>query len=212
MNKTLLLKDVTTMRKCSICKSYITLETELEDIAYQGKLLSHVSCMKDKMRKKKNSKLTFEDVEILVSDIKSESKLRIENIIYKNHLYQYLMRHYNVILIPVYIYQKMEQMFSGEFKGMSKKLLPEHLLDMFQKKASFLDNIRHKNRIDGTGRINYDLAVLISKYNGYLEWLDKMKNEEIKVEGYTIQNGGVGLTTMIQKKEMEKSEEDIFEE
>jgi hypothetical protein len=73
----------------------------------------------------------------------------------------------------------MEQIFKGEYKNMSSPIPPEHILDMFQRRQGYLDKIYHKEKMDGVSRINYDLAVLISKYNGYLEWIEKSNKEEV---------------------------------
>lgn len=211
IDKTILL-NFTTMRKCYGCKEYLTLEKEEGNVCYKGDNLFHVSCLKKKYLSKKGNKLSENDVNVLIEDLVGDSRIKIETIIYKNHLYKYLQSHYDCILLPNYIYTKLEKMFLGEYKNMSSPLPPNHLLDMFCRKASFLDKIYHKEKMDGVSRINYDLAVLISKYAGYLDWMGKKDTEEKKIEHYTIQNEGIGLTTMVYNKKIEKDEEDIFDE
>ena len=188
MDKTILL-EFTTMRKCCVCKNYITLEKELDNIIYYGttsknKLIYHRECLKKKMLSKKGNKLSEGDVDILIDDLFKDGIGHIEGLIYKNHLYLLLMKHYDIITLPNYIFTKMEQIFKGEFKKMNKPVPPEHLLDMWQKKMSFLDGLYHKEKMDGVSRINYDLAVLIAKYPSYLDWMGKTKTEKKEVVQY----------------------------
>ena len=221
MDKTILLK-FQTIRKCVICKSYLTLEKELESdsVIWYGtteknRAIYHKDCLKKKMFTKRGNKLSEVEVGELVDGlcgVGSDSLNHLDRLVYKNHLYLYLMQKYDIITIPNYIFTKMEQIFTGKFKTMSKPIPPEHLLDMFQRKASFLDGIYHKEKLDGVSRINYDLAVLVNKYPSYLDWLGKRESEGKKIVEYTIQNEGIGLTTMIPKNETIKRDEDIFEE
>lgn len=190
MDKTILLQ-FSTIRKCSLCHSYITLEKELDSnsvlwygTTLKNKTIQHKQCLKKKMLSKKGNKLSEGDVDILLDDLFKDGVGHLERLVYKNHLYLMLMRKYDIITLPNYIFTKMELVFNGKFKTMNKPVPPEHLLDMWQRKQSFLDGLYHKEKIDGVGRINYDLAVLIAKYPGYLDWLGKTKTEEKEVVQY----------------------------
>jgi hypothetical protein len=102
----------------------------------------------------------------------------------------------------------MEQIFKGEFKKMNKPVPPEHLLDMWQKKMSFLDGLYHKEKMDGVSRINYDLAVLIAKYPSYLDWMGK-KNSDKKMIEERSREERVSIN-LISKINSNEKEEDIF--
>ena len=57
---------------------------------------------------------------------------------------------------------------------------PEDLLDMWKQKRNYLDKIAEQNRkkgneILGINRVNYDLAILLSKYDSYLKWKEQQK-------------------------------------
>lgn len=212
LDKTILIEKYKTMRKCYHCKEYLTLEESLDEICYKGKHLFHISCLKKKMLSVKRGRLSESDIDILIGDMVSDSRKKIETIIYKNHLYKYLQEHYDCILLPNYIFTKFESIFLGKFKDMTAPIPPEHFLDMFQRKANWLDKMYHKEKIEGVSRINYDVAVLMNKYGNYLDWISKGKTEQKKIESYTIQNNGVGLTTMIVSGNKRQAEEDIFEE
>lgn len=194
MDKTILL-DFKTIRKCSVCHSYITLEKELESnsvlwygTTLKNKTIQHKQCLKKKMLSKKGNKLSEGDADILLDDLFKDGVGHLERLVYKNHLYLYLMKKYDIITLPNYIFTKMELVFNGKFKTMNKPVPPEHLLDMWQRKQSFLDGLYHKEKIDGVGRINYDLAVLIAKYPGYLDWLGKKESDKKMIEEKSLED------------------------
>lgn len=78
----------------------------------------------------------------------------------------------------------MDSVYKGEYKGLKKPVPPEHLLDMWEQKKSYLLKIYERNRthgkeIDGLQRVYYDLAILLSKYDSYLSWKDKQENVQM---------------------------------
>jgi len=105
-------------------------------------------------------------------------------------LFNYLQDKYGITKLPKHFFIKMSNIFNGKLDGLSKPILPEHMYDMWIKKSAYLDKINNNNitkgkKMDAYVRLNYDLAVLMSKYDNYLEWLDKQKalsseNESLK--------------------------------
>lgn len=76
----------------------------------------------------------------------------------------------------------------GNYKGQGKPIPFEDLLDMWERKMPYLTRTYQKNcdkgkRIDGIARVMYDLAILMSKYDSYLEW--KSMNETQKTTEIT---------------------------
>ena len=74
----------------------------------------------------------------------------------------------------------MDEIFSGIYKGLSKEIPPEDLLDMWKRKKNELDRINNSNsrkgkNLIGVARINYDLAILLNKYDSYLKWKEDQK-------------------------------------
>lgn len=180
MDKTIIL-DFKTMRKCGDCHKYITLENELDNVVYKGKVIYHVDCLKKKMLSKKGCKLSVGDVDVLIEDLRLDGIGHVEELIYKRHLYGYLMQYYDVIDFTRRVYTKMEQIFTGNFKNMSRKIPPEHLLGMWQKQRikSVLDkNFRSLKNED---KFHYDLAIVIKEYPSYMEWVEKKKIEEKRI-------------------------------
>lgn len=116
--------------------------------------------------------------------IKAKSKEinRKEN---HNKLVNYFMDTYSIRVIPQYFYSKLAQINNGTFKGISKGIPYNHLYEMFKIKQSELDRIANNckkkgNELVGISRLNYDLAVIVNKYDGYLQW--KQKQEILEAE------------------------------
>lgn len=117
------------------------------------------------------------DLEIVRKKILSKNREnnRKENL---NRLIKYLIDTYNVSSFPNYFYTRLAQINNGTFKGVKVGIPYEDLLDMFKRKQKNLDNIAFRNKkigkdMVGINRINYDLAILINKYDEYLEWKNK---------------------------------------
>ena len=84
------------------------------------------------------------------------------------------------INMPTTVWQKLSDIYNGTFKGMSVGIPPEHLLDMWKRKINMLNGIAYRNKTKGIvmgfdKRINYDLSILINKYDSYLRWLEKQR-------------------------------------
>ncbi len=112
--------------------------------------------------------------------LQNENQEEINNIISKERLYKWLQNTYNTVVLPGYFYIKMDEIFSGIYKGLSKDIPPEDLLDMWKRKKNELDRINNSNsrkgkNLIGVARINYDLAILLNKYDSYLKWKEDQK-------------------------------------
>ena len=135
----------------------------------------------------------------------------------KDILYKFIQNKYEITLLPKHFFMKMAKVYKGTLQGISRPIPPEHLYDMWIRKSSYLDKVHMQNiskgkKIEGYVRLNYDLAILISKYDDYLKWLDKqkyLKNEkEIVKEIISTEN----VTHMINnEKENKKESDNLFE-
>jgi hypothetical protein len=98
----------------------------------------------------------------------------------RNILFTYVQTKYNIVKLPKQFFIKMSNIFSGKLNGLAKPIPPEHMYDMWVRKSSYLDklysnNISKGKKMDSYVRLNYDLAILLSKYEDYLSFLDKQK-------------------------------------
>ena len=202
IDRSILLKYIT-MRKCFSCKEYICLENEWNSenkVIHYMKGVYHRECLKRDMLKSKRVKRNEEEVELEIDRLVRDSDLLLYGIVVKNHLFKYLYDSYSIVLLPNYIFVKLEEMFKGEYKGMTKRIPPEHLLEMFERQQKFLDNIYHKEKLNGVQRINYDLAVLIAKYPGFLDWKAREVKDIDTTEKFIV-NKKIDFTNVQSKKE-----------
>ena len=100
-------------------------------------------------------------------------------------LTDWLMVQYNITRLSSYFCLKLARVYNGTEKNMSKPIPCEDLFYMWKSKLEELDKIAENNRrkgieIIGENRLNYDLAVLIGKYDKYLAWKNKHKIEQIE--------------------------------
>lgn len=115
-----------------------------------------------------------------LDQIRKESYQHLSLSITKENVFEFIKDAYDVTIIPTTVWQKLGEIYSGTFKGMSVGIPPEHLLDMWKRKIDMLNGIADRNKTKGIvmssdKRINYDLSILINKYDSYLKWLEKQK-------------------------------------
>jgi len=161
-------------RKCFHCKEYIELDND--NFVYIKDKYYHFNCAIEKQLYKKRNKLSIEQL----LDIQKQNKIELEYRITKDKLFRWLQNTYNTVVIPKYFYIKMDEIFNGTYKGLSKGIPPEDLLDMWKRKQTELDRINNSNNkkgkcLIGSARIQYDLAVLLNKYDSYLKWKEQQK-------------------------------------
>lgn len=165
-------------RKCKCCKEY--LDIEKDNFVYYKKRYYHFDCAVNETLDRKNNKLSKEQCVDKFTQLQNENREEINNIINKERLYKWLQNTYNTVVLPSYFYIKMDEIFSGIYKGLSKDIPPEDLLDMWKRKKNELDRINNSNsrkgkNLIGVARINYDLAILLNKYDSYLKWKEDQK-------------------------------------
>lgn len=114
----------------------------------------------------------------------------------------WIFQNYEVTLLPKYFYMNLSKIAKGEYKGLAKPVPWADLLDMWQRKWSYLEKVHIKNEqqgkhLEGMARINYDLAIVLSKYDSYLSWKaeceaeQKLKKQEQQMQiNYSCINNG----------------------
>jgi len=119
--------------------------------------------------------------------IKKFSDAHLLLAIEKQCVYEFILDTYDINIIPTNIWEKIDNIYNGTFKGMSIGIPPAHLLDMWKRKIPTLNDIANKNLTKGihmtsAQRLNYDLSILVNKYDSYLKWLEKQKILEAEKE------------------------------
>lgn len=173
-------------RKCGCCKEYFYISNnDIDNAIYYDKQTYHSSCFINICNKR--SKMKREDISqkwtwVLnhLDQIRKESYQHLSLSITKENVFEFIKDAYDVTIVPTTVWQKLSEIYSGTFKGMSVGIPPEHLLDMWKRKIDMLNGIADRNKTKGVvmssdKRINYDLSILVNKYDSYLRWLEKQK-------------------------------------
>jgi hypothetical protein len=178
-----------TIRKCKQCKENIVLETD--DFLIYKESYYHFNCFIVFLTSKKRGAVSEDIARGQAEQLREESKSKGREVIAKNHLYRWIQRNYDMVSLPTFFYQKMEDIFNGNWKDMTEGISPEDLLEMWIRKKQDLDKIAGYNKgvgkaLKDVARINYDLAVLINKYGSYKRWkenqvlVDQKRKETIE--------------------------------
>lgn len=191
-------------RKCAICGNLFNILEN--DYVFFRNGVTEVECYKNyKMSKGKTEEIINAELEEMLDVARKDKNEKIQKEIEKSrrkaraksrelnrkknldNLIKYFTSIYNISYYPTWFYSKLAQINNGTYKGMSDGIPYEDLLDMFKKKQGYLDKVaynksKNSNEITGISRINYDLAILISKYDEYLAWKNKQKIIENTIE------------------------------
>ncbi len=173
-------------RKCGCCKEYFYISNDnIEDAIYYDKQTYHSSCFinicnKRSRMKRENISQKWTWVLNNLDQIRRESYQHLSLAITKENVFEFIKDSYDVTIVPTTVWQKLSDIYNGTFKGMSVGIPPEHLLDMWKRKINMLNGIAYRNKTKGIvmgfdKRINYDLSILINKYDSYLRWLEKQR-------------------------------------
>ncbi len=174
-----------TIRKCHECHEKIILEKD--PFILDKEIYRHYDCFIKYLLNKKRNKVNKDEAIKIADSKKEESRLLVKSIIAKNHLYQWIQRSYNIVTLPSCFFTKMDAVFNGTYKGMAIGIPPEDLLDMWERKwkdlcNTYAWNIAKGKIIDDVGRINYDLAIILSKSTSYYKWKEKQKKNNLESE------------------------------
>ena len=173
-------------RKCGCCKEYFYISNDnIEDAIYYDKQTYHSSCFinicnKRSRMKRENISQKWTWVLNNLDQIRRESYQHLSLAITKENVFEFIKDSYDVTIVPTTVWQKLSDIYNGTFKGRSVGIPPEHLLDMWKRKINMLNGIAYRNKTKGIvmgfdKRINYDLSILINKYDSYLRWLEKQR-------------------------------------
>ena len=186
-------KNIGIKRKCSCCgEDFYISKDNIDDAIYYDKKTYHSSCFINICNKR--SQMKREDVSqkwtwVLnhLDSIKQESYEHLKLAVAKENVFNFIKDTYDITIIPTTVWQKLSNIYNGTFKGMTYGIPPEHLLDMWERKIDMLNGIANRNNTKGRTmnvdqRINYDLSVLVNKYDSYLKWLEKQKILEAEKE------------------------------
>lgn len=159
-------------KHCYICGEEIQLSLPYSNdyIRYQSKWYC-VDCFSKSVSKK-----------VLANDWLGKTKKYVEDTVSKDEIDTFFKTHYNISLIPSYIYIRLESIYKGTYKGLAQPISPYELLDILLQKEEYLDKCIRKKGISGTSAINYVIAVACGMYSSYREWKNQLAAEQAEAE------------------------------
>ena len=122
-----------------------------------------------------------------IDEYNQKARLLLEPRLLEDKVYRFILDNYNYIgSVPAYVFTKLKSIYKGTYRGLAKPIPPSDLLDMWKRQMKYLKKNRtfliQKGTMDEdnpTHQVNYDLAVLVGKYDSYLRWKEKQKLNEV---------------------------------
>lgn len=176
------------VKKCTICKEQIYVERKDEDYFCNDKrnIFKHSDCyIKQQMSKKRNPK-TYDECMNDILEFKKIVYVPKKNI--RKEVTDFIYSMYGITSLPKHFFIKLDSIYSGTASNLSRPIPPEDLLDMWRQKKSYLEDIAEKKRKQNGEplpiyvQINYDLAILLGKYDSYLQWKEKTRMSSLESE------------------------------
>lgn len=203
------------VKKCSICKEQIYVERKDEDFFCNEtkRVFKHSHCYIDQQMSKKKKPKTYEECMEDIKEFKKIVYVPTKNI--RKEVTDFIYDMYGITSLPKQFFIKLDSIYSGTASNLSRPIPPEDLLDMWKQKKLYLEEIAEKKRKQNGEpfplylQINYDLAILLSKYDGYLQW--KEKNRMASLESVKVSKDAAskieyeGVKTLKSKNEEKSS-------
>ena len=120
---------------------------------------------------------------VLKGDWFAKTKEYVLQEVSKDDLYNYFVSHYQASNVPKRVFIRLDSIYKGTAKGLAQPIPPHELLDMLERKESYIDKqFIKKNITDSTTKINYALTTVCGSYNSYKEWKAGLEAERIASE------------------------------
>lgn len=180
-------------RKCAKCKEKIQIGlNNIDDVIYYKKSYYHKECFIEKANKSASTnRSTAKEWQSALdnfSDIEKETKEVLRQSIGRDMLNDWLLKHYDIDVVPSYFWQLVADLRNGKYKSKRcKPIYTDTLAAMWKWGQVNLDKVyaNNKNKRQGpnsdTDRLNYDLAVLLSHANDYKKYVTRTKEEASEI-------------------------------
>jgi len=130
----------------------------------------------------------------------------------KDNLYKFFVKHFQAEYVPPYIFKRLENIYSGCEKGLTQPIPPHELLDIIERKESYLDKqFIRKGITDSTTKINYALTTACGSYKSYKEWRAGIEAEQEAVkQSKADQQYSAAFNRMTKTRSTESKKESMF--
>lgn len=176
-------------RKCDECKRTLIIDRNNSSncIIFDGKAFCYNCFIKSCTRKaanprtKKIWKEALEDLDSVVNETKSS----IQKTYLRDDIFNYMLKMYDVTFIPSKIFTKLAAINDGTYVGLGKGIPLQEFFAMWKDCQTNLNEAarqyarRNNKTLDGPNRINYDIAILVGKYD---TWKARKKAAQVEKE------------------------------
>lgn len=214
-------------RVCFECKEKFQIDrNNIHQVVKFKNACYHYDCFVSSCERKSKKSNASPDWGLALSNlnqIKDQTKISFEREFVKEDIFKFMLEHYDIKVVPPKIFQKLEDIYNGKWKGLACCIPPEDILDMWNRKMDYLIKVRMRNitlgkEMDAAQQINYDISVLINKYDSYLKW--KEQNKIIEQEANkvhkdilkTVDLDKLSKITQIHKREEDDDMDALLEE
>lgn len=173
----------TKTRKCSLCKEKIELNNDgsyFIEYKNNNSFCTHTKCYIKYHTTKKQKPKTLEECEEFINSCREAAKHIALKESPRIELTDYILEMYHISYFPKHFYVKLDSIYTGTYKNLNRPVPPEDLLDMWKQKRKYLNKVAEQNRqrgkeLLGIDRVNYDLGILLSRYDAYLKWKEEQQ-------------------------------------
>ena len=210
-------------RMCSESKNKIDFQSgSYDNVIFFDRKYYHKDCfisMCERKSSKKNTLPKWKDALNNLNNISLDTKTMLDDCYYKDDVCNLILEFYDLTVITSRIFEKLDAIYSGTFKGLSKGIPPHDLYDMWVRKKTYLLKTREINIAKGKvfspeQQVIYDLSILVNRYDNYLKWKEQQnilaqKNEtESKIIADITLHSSISNTN-INKHNNKNDENDI---
>ena len=179
-------------RKCTKCKGEIEIDRDnITDVIYYDKKYYHGSCFESHAAQRAASKrgkfADWQEALDRIWELETETKKMLEHFWARDDLNNWLLKNYNITVIPSRFWQIIADLEIGKYKGKQCKPIDVELVygcwKWGQQKLNGIaknNKMNHRGPTSDDGRIMYDLSIVVSKIPNYLSHKSKMKMLEVE--------------------------------
>lgn len=174
------------IRTCSFCKEEIDVDNRDGSFFVKGTVCVHCHCFIEAKTHLKKGAWSLQRCNDYIAERLASLDADLDKRSIKLQLTDWIMKKYDISCLPKYFFTKLDAVYSGTLKNQSRAIPPEHLFDMWQQKEGYLDKVAAKNamngrEITGINRVNYDLSIIMSRYDAYLNWKAQCEVEKKQI-------------------------------
>jgi hypothetical protein len=208
-------------RICAECKKEMDINKDnLKDVIKFENSCYHYDCFINACKrksKKSNALPKWGEALDSIEEIKKDTYTFLEKEICKDDIFKFIITNYDIKVVPKSIFTKLSDIYNGTYKGLACCIPPEDLLDMWKQKMDYLIKVRARNitlgkEMEAWQQVNYDISVLINKYDSYLKWKERnriIEQDVNKVHEDILKTVDLDKLSKIAQKRHEEDEEDI---